>query len=229
MFCKECVLLFVRVPEKGKVKSRLSKDLGEDTALSLYENFVLDIIETLKKGGHPFNICFFPPALPESVRNRLGEGYSYRPQSGKDLGERMKNAFFDAFSDRFEKVILIGSDIPDLTNSVLDEAFAFTDDAVIGPAVDGGYYLIGCRKSTLLPEIFEGVQWGTTSVFEQTMEIFETHNYKVRIAPKWRDVDRLDDLKALVERNRDTEFSHSRTMAFIEKNLKSLLGKFKAG
>jgi uncharacterized protein len=214
---KDCVLLFVKVPEKGTVKSRLSKDLGEDTALSLYENFVLDILATLKEGRYPFNVCFHPPDSPESVQNRLWKNLSRRPQRGKNLGERMKNAFSDAFSDGFDKVVLIGSDIPDLTNSILDIAFAFTDDAVIGPAMDGGYYLIGFRKKTFLPDIFEGIHWGTASVFEQTMEIFKTHNLKVRITPKWQDVDRLDDLKALVERNRDTEFADSMTMAYIKK------------
>lgn len=223
MICKEeCVLLFVKVPGKSEVKSRLSKDLGEDLTLLLYENFVFDLVDMLKKRGRCFKICFYPADSLENVQYWLGKEYSYMPQQGKDLGERMKNAFFDAFSDGFEKVILIGSDIPDLTNSLIDEAFAFTDDAVIGPALDGGYYLIGFRKNKLLPQIFEGIHWGSGSVFEKTMEIFKTFNCKVSIAPERSDVDVLDDLKALVERNRYTEFADSRTMAYIEKNLKIL-------
>jgi len=223
MICKEeCVLLFVKVPEKGKIKSRLSKELGEDTTLSLYENFVLDLLDMLKKQGRCFKICFYPADALENVQYWLGKEYSCMPQQGKNLGERMKHAFLEAFSDRFEKVLLIGSDIPDLTNSLIDEAFAFTDDAVIGPALDGGYYLIGFRKNKFLPEIFEGIHWGSGSVFEKTMEIFKTFNFKVRIAPEWSDVDVLEDLKALVERNRYTEFADSRTMVYIKKNLKIL-------
>lgn len=217
------LLLFVKYPDKGKVKSRLSQEFGEDTVLLLYEAFVLDVLETVNKGKYRFKICFHPPSAQEKIASWLGKSYFYMPQNGSDLGEKMKNAFALAFSEGFEKVILIGSDIPDLPKEIIDEAFASDGEAVIGPATDGGYYLIGFKHSTFLPRIFEGMQWSTASVFERTMEIFRKHSYKVHILPQWRDVDTPEDLKAFYERNRNTAFVHSRTMAFIAKNVNKFI------
>lgn len=220
---KKCILLFLKLPERGRVKTRLSEDLNEDAVLSLYKNFVLDLLETLKRGRYVFKICFYPPDSQEKMSSWLGNDYSYMPQKGKDLGERMENAFTESFLEGFLKLVLIGSDIPDLTNKIIEKAFNFDNyNAVIGPSFDGGYYLIGFKNNTFLPEIFEGIQWGTEKVFEKTIEIFKKNNYKVHILPKWQDVDRLDDVRALFERNRNTEFAKSRTMAFILKNLKML-------
>lgn len=220
---KKCILLFLKLPERGRVKTRLLEDLDEDTVLSLYKNFILDLLESLKRGRHVFKICFYPPDSQQKISNWLRNGYSYMPQKGKDLGERMQNAFIESFSEGFSNVILIGSDIPDLTNNIIEKAFkADNYNAVIGPSFDGGYYLIGFKGNSFLPEIFKGIQWGTEKVFEETMEIFRKNNYKVHILPKWQDVDRLDDIRALFERNRNTEFAKSKTMSFILKNFKTL-------
>jgi glycosyltransferase A (GT-A) superfamily protein (DUF2064 family) len=117
----------------------------------------------------------------------------------------------------------VGSDSPDLADTIINDAFELIDcDAVIGPAFDGGYYLIGFKRSTFLPEIFEGIPWSTDIVFESTIEILEKYNYKIHVLPEWRDIDRLNDLAALVDRNRETEFANSRTMSFIWNNLKKL-------
>jgi len=223
----KCIIVFVKIPETGKVKARLSRDLDENTACSLYEAFVLDLLDTLKGGNYTVKICFYPPGAEESVAAWLGKDLFYAPQAGKDLGERMKNAFIDIFSQGYSEVLLIGSDIPDLTCPVIDEAFEGlkNNEAVIGPAFDGGYYLIGFRKDTFLSEIFQGINWGTDTVFQKTMEIFGRNKLRVHVLKKWRDVDRLDDLRALFERNRNTEFSGSRTMIFLNKNFKSLFKK----
>ena len=212
-----CLLLFLKYPDKGKVKSRLSKEFGEDTVLLLYEAFVLDVLETVNKGKYRFTICFHPPSAHEKIASWLGKSYLYMPQNGSDLGEKMKNAFVSAFSEGFEKVILIGSDIPDLPKEIIDEAFASDREAVIGPATDGGYYLIGFKRDTFLPHIFEGMGWSTGSVFERTIETFRKHSCKVHVLPQWRDVDTPEDLRAFYERNRNTAFEHSRTMGLIKR------------
>jgi uncharacterized protein len=216
MHDKTCVLVFVKYPDKGKVKSRLVKEFGEDTVLRLYEGFVLDILETIREGEYRIKICFHPASAQEKIASWLGRGHLYAAQNGRDLGEKMKNAFASTFSEGFEKVMLIGSDIPDLPKEIVDEAFASDGDAVIGPAADGGYYLIGFKRGTFLPHIFEGMQWSTASVFERTMEIFRKHSYNVHVLPQRRDIDTPEDLKVFYERNR--AFPHSRTMAFIAKN-----------
>jgi rSAM/selenodomain-associated transferase 1 len=217
----------VKFPEAGKVKARLSKDLDENTVCSLYKAFVLDLLDTLKKGTYTFRICFYPPQAKEKAADWLGRDLFYILQAGKDLGERMKNAFVDTFSEGYSEVLLIGSDIPDLACKVIDEAFEGlkSNGAVVGPAFDGGYYLMGFKKDTFLPEIFRGIHWGTDTVFAKTMEIFKSNNYRVHILTKWRDVDRLDDLRALFDRNRNTEFQESRTMIFLTENFKSIFKK----
>jgi rSAM/selenodomain-associated transferase 1 len=216
---KKCVLVFIKFPEKGKVKSRLSEAFDTDMVLSLYECFVFDLLETLKKGTYALKICFSPPETYENIVRWLGREYSYMPQKGNDLGERMKNAFMDSFSEGFSEVVLIGSDIPDLTIEVIHEAFAFDlYDASIGPASDGGYYLIGFTNKTFLPEIFKGIEWGTDTVLKQTMKLFKSHKHTVRVLPVWHDVDRPEDVQALYSRNRDTEFAASRTMRFLSAN-----------
>ena len=223
----KCILVFVKFPETGKVKARLSKDLDEDAVCSLYKIFVLDLLDTLKKGSYTFRVCFYPPEAEEKVADWLGRDLFYMPQAGKDLGERMKNAFIHVFSQGYSEVLLIGSDIPDLAGPVIDEAFdeLKNSEAVVGPAFDGGYYLIGFRKDTFLSEIFQGIHWGTDTVFARTMEIFNRNNYRIHVLTKWRDVDRIEDLKALFDRKSNTEFSGSRTMIFLTAHFRSIFKK----
>jgi uncharacterized protein len=217
-----CILLFVKLPEKGSVKTRLAKDLGHGFVQTLYENFVLDLLETLAKVKWPIIIYFHPPESGNAISKWLGKNYSYAPQKGVDLGERMENAFKDAFADGFSKVIILGSDLPDLQASILEMASKALNvtDIVIGPSVDGGYYLIGFRDNSFLPEAFKGISWGTDAVLKDTFKILREKKYRAHLLPELRDVDTIEDLKALYERNKDTAFANSRTMKFISNNLK---------
>jgi rSAM/selenodomain-associated transferase 1 len=214
---KRCILLFVKYPEKGMVKKRLSEEIGADAAVALYKNFVLDLLASVKGLSIPLWICFYPEDHSEKFSLWLGAQYRFIPQKGKDLGERMKNAFSHAFYHGFRKVILIGSDIPDLPNDFIDSAFLSlaTSDAVIGPSHDGGYYLIGFGSDLFVPEIFEGITWGSNTVLQETLEILRLKGKKVHSLPEWGDVDTLSDLRDLQKRNQNTFFSHSGTMAYI--------------
>ena len=200
---RHCVLVFVRAPEKGKVKTRLSKILGNGIVLGLYQSFVADIIATLHTGRHTFRICYHPPDAEHKVTDWIGREYVLVPQRGNHIGERMANAFRKTFADGFEHVLLIGTDLPDLPAAVIDEAFESLEKnaAVIGPALDGGYYLIGFQAVTFLPAIFESMPWGTQQVFERTIEIFEKNHLQVYRLPKWRDIDLYEDLKCFMAEN----------------------------
>jgi hypothetical protein len=224
---KQCVLLFVKAPEKGKVKSRLSRSMGEDTVLHLYECFVLDVMEMLKAGGIPFRICFTPAEKRQAITAWLGKGQTYLPQEGVDLGERMANAFQQTFSEGITEALIIGSDLPDLPHALLEEAFRslHAHDAVIGPAVDGGYYLIGFRRETFLPEVFRGRTWSTNTVLPETMELFKRSAYRVHQLPEWRDVDALEDLRALLLRNTQTDFRTSGTMTYLIQNRRDIFNE----
>ena len=217
---KNCLLFFVKYPGKGQVKTRLSADLDEDITVELYRNFILDLLSMLKGLGIQFQICFSPADSQEKFEKWLGTQYSYVPQQGDDLGQRMKNAFIQAFDQGFQRVAIIGSDSPDLPGDSINEAFLYleTHDAVIGPSADGGYYLIGFNKAAFLPEAFEGIEWSTDMVLRKTLSILEKAGLKFRQLPAWRDVDTLDDLKNLVQRSHNKSFSSSRTMLYISKN-----------
>ena len=190
------VLLFIKAPEKGTVKSRLSKKIGEDAALDIYKCLVQDTLKTLDSCQYPFRVIFWPPHSGGIVKDWLGEAYSYLPQQGEDLGERMKNALIQAFAGNLEKVLVIGSDIPDLTASLISGAFDALDncDAVIGPSVDGGYYLIGFNRDSFLPDVFHGMAWGTESVFNQTMDVLKMSGLRVHVLKELMDIDTFDDL-----------------------------------
>jgi glycosyltransferase A (GT-A) superfamily protein (DUF2064 family) len=135
-----CLLFFVRNPAPGTVKFRLTKVLGEEVAADLYKNFILDMLSALEKKDFPLSICFYPADALADITKVLGDHYRYQPQHGVDLGERMEHCFSGVFSTGIGRVVLIGSDLPDLPLDIIDEAFASLRKAgaVIGPALDGG-------------------------------------------------------------------------------------------
>ena len=189
-------------PERGEVKSRLAAVIGNDSAVSVYKNIVDRMLSTLKEGTFPLYICFSPKNAQKPVKNWLGREYRYIPQNGKDLGERMRNGFTEAFEMGFKKVVLIGSDIPDLALEFIEEAFITLNksDAVIGPAFDGGYYLIGFKDKTFSPQVFEGIAWGTQNVFDETVKKLKRFKRAVHTLPYQRDIDTAKDLNYLKEK-----------------------------
>jgi len=226
MIDTRCVILFVRLPEPGKVKSRLAQDVDGALVQHLYECMVLDAIDMLKKAKAPFRICFDPPAAQERVREWLGQAYSYMPQTGEDLGVRMEQAFIQVFSEGVDDALLIGSDIPSLTAAIIDAAFRSLSvcDAVIGPAKDGGYYLIGFKKRTFERGIFHAMTWSTKSVFCETLKKLERALLTVHQLPELRDIDTREDLEALLSDAQHMEpGASSRTLFFLGKHRQELL------
>ena len=191
-----CVLFFIKNPEKGKVKTKLASVIGDKMAVKLYKRFLLEMLSTLNRGTFLFYLCFHPEDSLNNLKNWLGEDYLYIPQIGENLGEKMKNAFIEAFSMKFRRVLLIGSDIPDLPLEFIDEAFKSLDekDAVIGPSVDGGYYLIGFQDKTFLPRAFDKIPWSTERVFDETMKVLEDQKLTVHTLQPLRDIDTVKDL-----------------------------------
>jgi rSAM/selenodomain-associated transferase 1 len=210
-----CVFIFVKYPAIGEVKTRLATELGTGVATELYRNFILDTLYTLKLLKIFFRICYYPSFAEGKLVEWLGKQYSYMPQLGVDLGERMKNAFLDGFDENLGRIVVIGSDSPDLPADFIREAFIALEshDVVVGPSSDGGYYLIGFSKNRFLHEAFENIGWGGKSVFEQTVDILRKCRRSLYLLPQWYDVDTAADLNDLVARNRDTVFNKSKTFA----------------
>ncbi len=157
------------------------------------------MLATLNKGTFLFYICFHSGDDLNDLKNWLGGHYLYMRQIGENLGERMKNAFIEAFSMNFRRVVLIGSDIPGLPLEFIEEAFTSLEetDVVIGPSLDGGYYLIGFKDKKFCPAAFKGIPWSTERVFEETMKVLKREGLTVHTLQPQRDIDTIEDLKSL--------------------------------
>jgi rSAM/selenodomain-associated transferase 1 len=172
------------------------------------------MIETLSEIPQTVSVCYSPDYAGPHFRKWLGDKYLYFSQQGDNLGERMKHSFQQAFRHGFEKVVIIGSDSPDLPAHIIIKAFENLDafDTVIGPAVDGGYYLLGIRHDTFCPEIFEDIPWSTDIVFDQTLKKIEQAALTFSILPEWYDVDNLSELQQLYNRYQHTSQNKRRKL-----------------
>jgi rSAM/selenodomain-associated transferase 1 len=217
MHDKLIILLFIKAPLKGRIKSRLAAAIGNDAALELYQRFVLDAIDTVGALAIPLRICFYPPDAGTTIRTWLGNEQACVPQQGNDLGERMEQAFEQVFQEGYERAVLIGSDIPELSTSIIDEAFTSLNghDAVVGPAADGGYYLIGFTAKTFLPTVFHDIVWSTSTVCDETLGKFKQSGQRVHLLPKLHDVDTKDDLGIFFTQHRNDPVKSSRTLTYL--------------
>jgi uncharacterized protein len=215
-----CLIMFAKYPEKGKVKSRLSKQWDEDMVVHLYRLFIEDLLERLSDGNYCLRVACHPAERQKDFIDQFGQGFSCMAQIGEDLGERMSTAFSRCFSEGHQEVVVIGSDSPDLPIQIVQEAFDAVEKngTVIGPSFDGGYYLIGFRKESFYPGVFEGISWGTDTVFEETMLRLKNAKIPVHVLPPWRDIDRAEDIEALITNNEQTDFATSKTMSFLARH-----------
>jgi uncharacterized protein len=212
-----CILCFVKYPKKRQVKARLTTDLHETLVVELYKNFVHDTLETIKKIDADVYICFYPPQAQKQFLQWLGSTYEFIPQQGENLGQRMKNSFIEAFHQGYRRVILMGSDSPDLPADILTKAFQDLQKlpVVIGPTTDGGYYLVGFQHDMFQPEVFDDIHWSSPTVYKETLKKIHT---PISILPIWSDVDTFSDLKQLIQRNKNTAFTSSQTISFLQRN-----------
>ncbi len=197
------VILFTRYPEPGKCKSRLIPALGADGALEIHLQLVSHILSKTEhfltgKKQTLFTI-FFHGGSSGQMQQWLGNKYSYRRQQGNDLGERMAAALLHGLAEGRD-TILIGSDCPEISTTTLDEGLSSLTEAalVIGPAFDGGYYLIGVAAGTdpsLCRRLFEDIHWGSSLVFSETMNRAEELGLKTHILDTLHDIDTEEDLR----------------------------------
>jgi rSAM/selenodomain-associated transferase 1 len=215
------VLVFARSPQKGRVKTRLAAKLGADAALALYMAFSEDLLETLAALKLHRIVCYHPARDRSQMRAWLGATVELVPQGGLHLGHRMAGALEEAFRQGYHTALLVGTDLPDLPAAVFQEALqALTSHgAVIGPARDGGYYLIGFRRQAFRPSIFEGIDWGSAKVLRQTMTRWEQSATTVTIhrLPPWSDIDTLDDLMDLAGRLKERPRACPKTRQWLRR------------
>lgn len=180
------------------MKTRIAKDTGFDYAAGAYRRIAEEVLlETLPGDGEYKRIIFYSPRNMERHFRSWLPGEILVAQEGRDVGERMGNAMKALFCEGALKVVITGIDIPELDREVVKDAFKKLDsaDVVIGPAVDGGYYLIGMKS--LHPEIFRDISWSTEKVFRQTVSVIDTLKLRYETLITLSDVDTLEDLMKL--------------------------------
>lgn len=188
------VLVFAKAPRPGQVKTRLAADLGDEAAVRIYRTMGRRVVDGLRGGPFRIRVCFAPADARAEMADWLGHtDVDFHPQSDGDLGQRMEAAAAEAF--RFgSRVCLVGTDTPDLDHRVVEEALKGLDeaDAVVGPARDGGYYLLALNR--LEPSLFRDVPWSTSKVLETTLARAREAGLDVRTLRMRVDVDRITDV-----------------------------------
>ncbi len=188
---KNLLLIFTRNPELGKAKTRLAKSVGDETALEIYK-FLLNSTKEITQDLTCDKAVYYSIKIHE---NDIWDAEIYQKyqQEGEDLGFRMQNAFQNSFDAGYNKVMIIGSDLYDLTPKHINDAFNKLDnnDVVIGPAEDGGYYLLGMKK--LQSNIFENKAWGTETVRKDTLN--DLQKVSVHLLEELNDVDVIEDIE----------------------------------
>jgi rSAM/selenodomain-associated transferase 1 len=195
---QEQLMVFTRFPEPGKTKTRLAKVLGNqgaaDIQKKLTEHTLSQVMQFLQIRPLEVIVNYEGGSLKQ-IREWLGPAFHYLAQGSGDLGQRMGEAFAAAFKQDYKRIVIIGTDCPDLRACHIAQAFAALrhKDLVLGPATDGGYYLIGLRRHE--KSIFEKVPWGTDAVLAKTLKIAEQKGLSIDLLETLSDVDRPEDLK----------------------------------
>ena len=189
---KIALIIFLKYPELGRSKTRLAKDIGNENALKVYIE-LLEHTQLISKELKFDKYLFYDKVTANKMPWR-DDIYQTAYQIESDLGGRMQNAFEQLFLKEYERVVIIGSDCYELTQEVIEQAFELlkTSDAVIGPAKDGGYYLLGLRK--MIPQLFSDVAWSTDEVFSATVKTLENLNLTYSTTPILSDIDTIEDL-----------------------------------
>lgn len=209
------LIIFAREPADGQVKTRLLKALDAPTVTALYRQFVKEAIAAGRRADCAQKWIYYTGTEQEPVfLMSAAEGYFFRKQSGPDLGGRMLRAFEDHAG---RPVVIAGSDCPALCAGDIDEAFRRLNehDLVLGPARDGGYYLIGARRP--YAELFEGMAWGTDSVFDETVKRAREAGLKTALLPPKQDIDDPEDLRELSRRLADYPQLSPETVGLIRR------------
>lgn len=188
---KNLLLIFTRNPELGKGKRRLAATIGDQATLAIYE-FLLNHTLTITKNLYAEKLVYYSEEIwDDDIWDN--KTFGKKLQVGRDLGTRMANAFLEGFQNGFQKIIIIGSDMYDLNQIDLENAFKALEknDFVIGPAEDGGYYLLGMKK--YMPQLFKQKEWGAKTVLRDTLA--DLNNEKVAQLALRNDVDYYEDIK----------------------------------
>lgn len=213
---KSALIVFAKVPEPNKVKTRLTSLISPEWASRVYESFLLDALEVYHSLDVDVRLYFSAPPsdVPDAYRF---DWLTLHEQKGAGLGERMATAFAETFVKGYERAVIIGTDHPTLPVEFIEQAFQSLQDLysiVIGPSDDGGYYLLGMNE--FYSELFKDMTYSHEHVCAQTIARVEQTNASLHILPHWYDVDTPDALRRLIQEIQDSTFPLARTREIVE-------------
>lgn len=193
MTMKSLLLIFVKNPVAGKVKTRLAASVGDRKALQVYRDLLL-YTRNLAREVAADKQVWYADRIEQNDLWGEGKEFGKRVQQGTDLGQRMCNAFEIGFKEGFEKVVIIGSDCAELKPRHLQSAFEALakNEVVIGPSEDGGYYLLG--MSRFIPDLFSGIEWSSSSVYDETCRKITERSLDYAELEVLNDIDTAADL-----------------------------------
>lgn len=193
---KQALIIFVKNPELGKVKTRLAADVGDQRALEIYLS-LLEHTMNVSKQASCDRYIFYSSHIDQNDLFSESSFHKLVQKQDPSLGERMLSAFEQVFNLGHEQVLIVGSDCLEISASLIDQAFEelSNSDCVIGPALDGGYYLLGLKE--LNSELFRNKSWSTESLLEETQQDLQRLHKTCKLLPKLSDIDTLDDLERL--------------------------------
>ncbi|MCM8542644.1 MAG: TIGR04282 family arsenosugar biosynthesis glycosyltransferase [Lentisphaeraceae bacterium] len=188
------VFIYCRYPELGKVKTRIARECGDVIALALYEKMLDAVFENVKNSSYPFEV-HYTGCDKASVDTWL-KGVESKKQISGSLGEKLKHSVSEWFESSDEAIVIVGSDQLEIDQSVLEETEENLkkNDVVLGPAEDGGYYLIAMNKAYL--QLFDGINWGTETVLEETQNKILESGLSYYLLNEKNDIDYLKDVPA---------------------------------
>lgn len=195
------LMIFIKNPVFGKVKTRLAEEIGEEKALHIYRRLLKLTRDITQNMNCDLQLWYSDFKSNDDIWE---EGdYQKKVQYGKDLGDRMKNAFKEAFNSGYKRTVIIGSDCAQLKEKYLEQAFheLGASDMVIGPSQDGGYYLLGMNFPAL--ELFDDKNWSSDTVYDDTISQMKREGYSFSRLPVLNDIDTLRDLKKSGQRLED--------------------------
>lgn len=217
---KRLLAIFVKAPVAGSVKTRLSPPLSPGTAAVIYGSMTKDIVDRLgSAGGWDTAVYYAPPDAGAVIEAWLPGVDSFHPQAGEDLGARQLRVFIESAEAGYGKTVLIGSDCPSISAADVSSAFSLLAyrDVVLGPAGDGGYYLVGAKQP--FPGIFRGISWGTVEVLEQSKTRLREEGLSYALIDEKADIDRYEDLVAF-HRSLDGDAAGCSWYDILEKAIK---------
>ena len=198
--------LFAKYWQPGQVKTRLAVAVGPERAAAIYRQFVRAALARLAPLAVDRLMAYTPRQRRAEFAAILSNRWRQQPQADGDLGQRMKDYFANRFAEGYRRVVLLGTDSPNLPLEFVVQALAEleTHAVVLGPTEDGGYYLVGAQ-GPVVPPIFSGIAWSTCHVWQQTIRALQAAGTSFAVLPSWYDVDNVDDFQRLLDELADSK------------------------